>query len=313
MKRGRYTGRILGAVVFMAATAGLFTGCTGLGGMFRSGGTADSGTGGSGDNVAASIEAERGPKLPPFTHGYSRQEMLRALVQLNELRESVDYIRDYFYGDVLFEDYLASIIWLETEPYFAGQGVTLAFYDDDGNPYHRITRGWAEGFSGDDGGGYIWKMDHETFDLSFDCEVRTDADRIPREVRVKNLKSGETIRRDTFYADMVGKTEVKEGGTAQNDQAAQWFESLRREEYQSKISSVYAAMDIVGEESVLIAGRWVRAVKMSSSPEPSRDTLVGWFSPDISGKVLKISRGDGSLIAQVVTFQKSLPAEIYRK
>lgn len=305
MKRGRYACSVIGAIVLLSATVGLFTGCAGLEGMFRGGGTADSGAGRSGEKIAASAEEERGPKLPPFTHGYSRQDMLRALVQLNELRESADYIRDYFYGDVIFEDYLASIIWLETEPYFAGQGVTLAFYDDEGNPYHRITRGWAEGS--------VWKMDHEMSDASFACEVRTDADRIPREVRVRNLKSGEIIRRDTFYTDMVGKTEVKEGGTAQNAQAAQWFESLRREEYQSKISSVYAAMDVVGEESVLIAGSWVRAVKMSSSPEPSRDTLVGWFSPDISGKVLKISRGDGSLIAQVVAFQKSLPAELYKK
>ncbi|MGC9311892.1 MAG: hypothetical protein ACP5IA_04295 [Sediminispirochaetaceae bacterium] len=309
MLNDRMVKNLLAAAALAVFAAMVLGGCAGLAEMLPGRGGADA-RGGADDEVAAgSAVPGKRPKLPPFTHGYGREEMVRALVQLNDLRESVDHVSEYLWGDLVFEDYLSSIIWLESEPYLPGQGVTLAFYDEEGNPYHRIRRGWAAG-SGEDR--YIWKMEHEAPDGQFICEVRTGPEGIPQEVRVKNIESGEIIRRPTFYAQMQPDQPEAANMTEQSyDQTVAWFEKIRREEYQSKITAAYAAMDIVGEEAVLIAGRWVRAVKMSSGSEENRETLVGWFSPDISGKVLKITRGDGSLIAQVVDFEPRLQAELF--
>ena len=312
MVDNRMVKKLLAAAVLALFAVLMLGGCAGLAEMLPGRGGAGI-RGGSDDEIAAGSAAPgKRPELPPFTHSYSREEMVRALVQLNDLRESVDHVSEYLWGDLVFEDYLSSIIWLESEPYLTGQGVALAFYDEEGNPYHRILRGWAAG----GGEEYpIWKMVHDAPDAQFICEVRTGPERIPQEVRVKNLKSGETIRRPTFYAqmqpDQPDQTEAADMTGQSYEQTVAWFEKIRREEYQSKISAAYAAMDIVGEEAVRIAGRWVRAVRMSSGPEENRETLVGWFSPDISGKVLKITRGDGSLIAQVVGFEPQLNAELF--
>jgi len=324
------------AVLVAGAAAGLLGGCASLERFlperFGSGGADAEGADVSGVSGRSGKQA----KVPPFENSYTRDDCVRALVQLNDLRESAGHFSDYIWGDVLFEDYLASIIWLEKEPLDAGTGVSLSFYDEQGRTYHTITRGWA---AVDAGGNSVWKMDHTLPDLQFICEVLTGPDRIPRTVFVKNMKTGETIKRDSFYMDMLagsvpgpqpamdtrsGTVRSADAGT-QPDYASQqqadtletsggagsWFEQIRQQEYESKITTVYAAMDILGEEAIRVAGRWVRSVKLSSGPESNRDTLVAWFSPDVSGKVLRVALGDGRILAEVVEFNNNLKTSLF--
>jgi len=275
----------------------LFSGCAGFTSTFRGGTGIEGAAGTSGDRLAGSEAARRVEKLPPFQNDYSRDGFIRSLVQLGVLRESSDHFSAYIWGDVVFEDYLATIIWLEEKPVFSGRGVEMTFYDESGYPYHRLTRGWVSipGRSGS-----VWKMSHAAGELDFTCEVISTEEGVPGTIYVQGTGSGGTIKRNAFYSEML------------EQQDKDWFSEIREAEYEARRTRVYEAMDVDGEEAVLIAGRWMRAVKMSSSPNMSRDTLVGWFSPDVSGRVLKLARGDGSLIAELTAFRESYETELYR-
>lgn len=267
--------------------------------------------------MAGPEEAEEKPELPPFRNDYNREDFIRALVQLDVIRESGEYFDQYMWGDQLFEDSLASITWLAGDPLLVGRGVELVVYDDLGGEYLRVRRGWIrEGIRNGSGaqaerGGRAaqpdlwWKMIwRKPGEREFVCETLVDEAGVPQLLRVKDLASGETMKRPTFYTTMLeGGNSESSGGIAEaGDGGGNWFRNIREDEYRAGITPLYAGMEIVGEEVVMVGGRWVRAVRMESAPVPEGSVLEAWFSPDVSGRLLRIALRDGRTIAEVTAF-----------
>ena len=269
----------------------LASGCAGLRGVIGTGDEAVESEAASELAMVGRVEEEEKPELPPFRNQYIREDFIRALVQLDEIRESTEYFDQYMWGDQLFEDSLASITWLAGEPVSPGQGVLLVMYDDRGGEYLRIKKGWIEDQPGGDG---WWKMEVKSRGENFACEVKVDAKGVPQMIRVKDLDSGEKLERTTFYAQMP----EGEGGDGE------WFQNIRREEYLAGITPLYAGMEITGEEVIMAGGRWLRAVRMESAPVPNGAVLEAWFSPDVSGKVLRIALREGRVIAELTGFSE---------
>ncbi|HDQ14697.1 MAG TPA: hypothetical protein ENN41_07780, partial [Sediminispirochaeta sp.] len=203
--------------------------------------------------MAMAAPPEEAPTLPPISYEYRREDLLRALIRLNKVRESTEYFSQYLWGDQRFEDLLASVTWLSDEPFHPGRAVLIAFYDEEGREYQRIKTGWIE-FDRSRGG--VFLLEHRSTEQHFRCEVRVDAGRVPREIFLKNLRSGEKISKQSFFVDLL----EEERSASQET----WFDQVRREEYQSSISPIYASLEIVGEETIRVADRWIRAVRMSN-------------------------------------------------
>jgi hypothetical protein len=262
-------------------------------------------------------EPEKRPELPPFQNDYEREDFIRALVQLDEIRRSMDSFRRYMWGDRVFEDTIASITWLASEPLLPGQGVVLVYYDEQGGEYLKITRGWIEkGAFGE----LWWKMSLTTRDKSFVCEVSVNDAGVPQHIYVRDNASGEFLERKTFYSDMMegeggpsgqadgrAKSTGQAGPTGQNERSGTadtgWFDRIRREEYQAKVLPLYEGLEIVGEEVIQAGGRWVRAVRMHSAPVTGASALEAWFSPDVSGRVLRIALSGGRTIVEARAFE----------
>lgn len=262
--------------------------------------------------AGASAAPEKKPELPALEYEYSREEFIKALVQLDEMRESAEFVQQFMWGDEVFEDSIASITWLSTPPVLEGTGATLVFYDEEGWEYRRISHGWVDM---DPRSGSWWKMSQHSQDLQFSCEVRLNADGIPQEVFLLNEASGERIQRRTFYSQM----EISASGDSSPAQPASlaeekadmsWFERIRREEYQAAVTPLYAGLEIEGEETLWAAGRWFRAVKMSSAPGPDGRQLEAWFSPHVPGKVLRIALNEDRVIAELIWVSEEFSLEI---
>lgn len=258
--------------------------------------------------MAGPEEAEVKPELPPFRNEYRREDFIRALVQLDEIRESGEYFDQYMWGDQLFEDSLASITWLAGDPLQPGRGVEMVVYDDFGGEYLRVRRGWVR--EGDRSGqagqpDLWWKMVwKKAGGKEFICETLVDEAGVPQLLRVKDLDSGETMKRPTFYTMMLedGSSEASGGNAEAGTGGGNWFRNIREDEYRAGITPLYAGMEIVGEEAVMIGGRWVRAVRMESAPVVQGQVLEAWFSPDVSGRLLRIALRDGRTIVEVTAF-----------
>ena len=281
----------------------ILSGCAGLQGI-RGPGEAETERGAGAELARADVkEPERRPELPPFQNDYRREDFIRALVQLDEIRRSMDSFRRYMWGDRVFEDTIASITWLASDPLFPGQGVVLVYYDEEGGEYLRIKRGWIEkGPSGE----LWWKMFLKSRDKSFVCEVSVNDAGVPQNIYVRDNASGEFLERKTFYSDMMegeGEPTGQADGQAESTGDTGWFDRIRREEYQAKVLPLYEGLEIVGEEVIQAGGRWVRAVRMHSAPVSGGSALEAWFSPDVSGRVLRIGLSTGRTIVEARAFE----------
>lgn len=241
--------------------------------------------------AAAAVPPEKPERLPRFENQYTREELIKALVQFQELSALADALPRYMWGDRVFEDHLATIAWLESGPYQQGKGVTLRIYDERGAEHAQLTRGLSKVIPGR---GRWWTFTYSSEKADFTCEYFTDLNGVPRKILLKNNASGETTNREPFFTEILGPEESPQPGSSR---VPGWFEQLRQEEYQDTLSPLYAGMQILGEEAVLIQGRWLRAVHMRSGS--GSGALHAWLSPDVRGKLLRIQRSDDHIIAEL--------------
>lgn len=246
--------------------------------------------------AAAAVPPEKPERLPRFENQYTREELIKALVQFQEFSALAEALPRYMWGDRVFEDHLATIAWLESGPYEQGRGVTLSIYDEQGAQHAQLTRGLSEVIPGR---GRWWTFSYSSEEADFTCEYISDLNGVPRKILLKNNASGETTAREPFFTEFLGPEEGSELGPENGESETGsssvpgWFDQLRREEYQDTLNPMYAGMQILGEEAVLIQGRWLRAVHMRSG------ALNAWFSPDVPGKLLRIQRSDDHVIAEL--------------
>jgi len=289
--------RLAGAVVVLAVL--LFLGsCASIERMMAPQGEPAAGV--EEPRAAAAVPPEKPERLPRFENQYTREELIKALVQFQEFSALADTLPRYMWGDRVFEDHLATIAWLENGPYKQGVGVTLRIYDQDGAEHARLTRGLSEGIPGR---GRWWTFTYSGEKADFTCEYLSGLNGVPRKILLKNNASGETMARDPFFMEILGPEEGPqldpEGKSVEtgSSQAPDWFDQLRREEYQASLTPVYAGMQILGEEAVLIQGKWLRAVHLRSGS--GSGALHAWLSPDVPGKLLRIQRSDDHIIAEL--------------
>lgn len=245
------------------------------------------------EKTAGLLRPEKPDTLPPFENEYSREGLIKALMQFQEFSAMDESFQPYLWGDRIFEDRLATVAWLEAGPHEPGRAVTLAVYDEDGVRYAEITRGLVQNVPGK---GRWWRFSYKSDDTVFSCEYFTDLNSVPRHILLKNNASGEKVSREPFYTEMLA-----ESAPASDSPAAgppEWFEQLRQEQYHSQLNPLYAGMEIIGEEAQLIDGRWIRAVHMRSGSGDR--ALHAWFSPDVHGRLLRIKRSDDHVIAEVL-------------
>ncbi len=239
--------------------------------------------------AAAAVPPEKPERLPRFENDYTREELVKALVQFQEFSSLADTLPRYMWGDRVFEDHLASIAWLESGPYEQGKGVTLRIYDEQGTEHAQLTRGLSEEIPGK---GRWWTFTYSSEEADFTCEYLSDLNGVPRRILLKNNASGETTAREPFFTEFLG-TEDERTETGSSSVPG-WFDQLRQEEYQDTLNPMYAGMQILGEEAISIQGRWMRAVHMRNG------ALNAWFSPDVPGKLLRIQRSDDHIIAELI-------------
>ena len=277
----------------------LFSGCASIGGMLAPGPKEAAAGRPAEEKTAGALGPEKPDTLPPFENEYSREGLIKALVQFQEYSAMAESLQSYLWGDRIFEDRLATVAWLKAGPYEAGRAVTLVVYDQEGMQYAEITRGLAQEVPGK---GRWWRFSYQSGDTSFTCEYFTDLNSVPRKILLKNNASGEQVSREPFYTEIMAESAPPSGNgqTSGSPKSGppSWFEQLRREEYKAQLNPLYAGMEILGEEAQLIDGRWIRAVHMRSGSGDS--ALHAWFSPDVHGRLLRIKRSDDHVIAEVV-------------
>ena len=301
-----------GAAALLLAALVLFSGCASIERMLAPG-QAEAGAGrAAGEETAGLVRPEKPERLPAFENEYSREGLIKALVQFQEFTAMAESFQPYLWGDRIFEDRLATVAWLEQGPYEAGRAVTLAVYDEDGVQYAEITRGLVQEVPGK---GRWWRFSYQNGDTHFTCEYFTDLNAVPRQILLKNNASGEKISREPFFAEMLAESAPtspdgdQPAGGSQVSGPPAWFDELRREEYQAQLNPLYAGMEILGEEAQLIDGRWIRAVHMRSGS--GERALHAWFSPDVRGRLLRIKRSDDHVIAEVVARRGGFEAQLH--
>ncbi len=277
----------------------LFGGCASIERMIGPGPDQEAAGRPDGEKSAGLVRPEKPETLPPFENEYSREGLIKALVQFQEYSAMAESFQPYLWGDRIFEDRLATVAWLEQGPYQTGRAVTLAVYNEDGVQYAEITRGLVQEVPGK---GLWWRFSYTSGDTDFSCEYFTDLNSVPRQILLKNNASGEQVSREPFYTEMLAESAPASGDQPASASPASgppsWFDELRREEYQAQLNPLYAGMEILGEEAQLIDGRWIRAVHMRSGSGDR--ALHAWFSPDVRGRLLRIKRSDDHVIAEVV-------------
>jgi hypothetical protein len=259
------------------------------------------------EETAGLVRPEKPDTLPPFENEYSREGLIKALVQFQEFSAMAESLQPYLWGDRIFEDRLAAVAWLEAGPYAPGRSVTLAVYNEDGVQYAEIIRGLVQEVPGK---GRWWRFSYQSGDTYFTCEYFTDLNAVPRQILLKNNASGERVSREPFYTEMLAESPTASGAEPQSGPPA-WFDQLRREEYQAQLNPLYAGMEILGEEAQLIDGRWIRAVHMRSGSADK--ALHAWFSPDVPGRLLRIKRSDDHVIAEVVERRSGYKAQLSQR
>ncbi len=287
------------------------------------------------EKTAGLVRPEKPDTLPSFEHEYTREGLIKALVQFQEYSALAETLQSYLWGDRIFEDHLATIAWLDSGPYDPGRAVRLAVYNEKGERYAEISRGLVEEVPGK---GRWWRFSYKSGDTDFTCEYFTDLNAVPRRVLLKNNASGEKISREPFYTEMLAESEspgsdarqsgsgkasgskeepagdTEPGSAGKPGSAASappaWFDQLRREEYQAGLNPLYAGMQVLGEEAQLIDGRWIRAVHMRSGS--GANALHAWFSPDVRGRLLRIKRSDDHVIAEVVEQSSNFESHFQR-
>ncbi len=315
------------AALLLISALLLFTGCTSIERMLAPGPSPESAPSDQpkAEKTAGLIGPEKPATLPPFEHEYTREALIKALVQFREYSALAENLQSYLWGDPIFEDRLATLAWLEKGPYEPGRSVTLAVYDEKGMQHAEITRGLLREVPGK---GRWWHFSYRSGDIDFICEYFTDLNSVPRQILLKNNASGEKISREPFYTEMLAESAPATGAEAHDGEVhggeaqtspgqattsatpgpPSWFDQLRREEYQSQLNPLYAGMQVLGEEAQLIDGRWIRAVHMRSGT--GENALHAWFSPDVRGRLLRIKRSDDHVITEVVDRRGELSSQL---
>jgi len=307
---GKTGNTIRGSAAALLITAVLlFSGCASIERMIDPGPEEAAAGRPTGEKTAGVLRPEKPETLPPFENEYTREGLIKALVQFQEFSAMAESFQPYMWGDRIFEDRLATVAWLDTEPYEPGRAVTLAVYDEDGVQYAEITRGLVQEVPGK---GRWWRFSYKSGDTDFTCEYFTDLNSVPRQILLKNNASGERVSRDPFYTEMLAESAPASGDQPASDSPGtgppSWFDQLRREEYQAQLNPLYAGMEILGEEAQLIDGRWLRAVHMRSGSGDR--ALHAWFSPDVRGRLLRIKRSDDHVIAEIVARRSGYEAQL---
>lgn len=288
--RNRGTGT---AAALLISLVLLFGGCASIERMIGPGPEEAEAGRPAGEKTAGLVRPEKPDRLPPFENDYTREGLIKALVQFQVYSAMAASLQPYLWGDRIFEDRLATVAWLEGGPYEPGRAVTLAVYDEDGVQYAEITRGLVQNVPGK---GRWWRFRYKSGDTDFTGEYFTDLNAIPRQILLRNNASGEKVSREPFYTEMLADSAPVSDSPASGPPS--WFDQLRREEYQAQLNPLYAGMEILGEEAQLIDGRWIRSVHMRSGS--GERALHAWFSPDVRGRVLRIKRSDDHVIAEVL-------------
>src|SRR6056297_294588 len=198
--------RLAGAVVVLAVL--LFLGsCASIERMMAPQGEPAAGV--EEPQAAAAVPPAKPERLPRFENEYTREELVKAMVQFQEFSALAEALPRYMWGDRVFEDHLASIAWLESGPYQQGRGVTLRVYDERGTEHAQLTRGLSEVIPGR---GRWWTFTYSSEKTDFTCEYFTDLNGVPRKILLKNNASGETTAREPFFTEFLGPEEGSELG-----------------------------------------------------------------------------------------------------
>jgi hypothetical protein len=220
---------------------------------------------------------------------YSREDVFRSLVQLNRLIGSFEEFADYREGFPNFEYYLETVFLLEDGPYLPGRGAAVNIYGEGGDLRLRIVRTLLE-----EGRDYRWWAVRQVQggDELY-CEVRVGRFGLPREVRYRSPEGGKIVSRRTA-ADQYVQRMLEEKG---EEELRTELQRRRSREVGSNLPMYYAGLVEERRETISTPAGDFRAVLLQSTG--GGQTFSVWFSPDLTGNVLRIVKPGGGVLAEV--------------